>query len=74
VYEDGEWKINHHHSSIMPEGIVTAEPITKDEVRDLFQLWNGGEIFGSSVASVKEESYALTTLPSPGHARPEEGR
>ncbi|EJK51397.1 hypothetical protein THAOC_29434 [Thalassiosira oceanica] len=43
VYEDGEWKINHHHSSIMPEGIVTAEPITKDEVRDLFQLWNGGE-------------------------------
>ena len=44
VYEDGEWKINHHHSSIMPEGIVTAEPITKDEVRDLFQLWNGGEM------------------------------
>ncbi|EJK63042.1 hypothetical protein THAOC_16321 [Thalassiosira oceanica] len=41
VYEDGEWKINHHHSSILPEGIVTAEPITKDEVRDLFQLWNG---------------------------------
>ncbi|KAL9187439.1 hypothetical protein ACHAXT_001542 [Thalassiosira profunda] len=41
VYEDGEWKINHHHSSIMPEGIVTAEPITEDEVRGLFQLWNG---------------------------------
>merc|ERR1711966_54876 len=41
VFEDGEWKINHHHSSVMPEGIVTAEPITKDEVRDLFQLWNG---------------------------------
>eukprot|EP00573_Skeletonema_grethae_P003186 CAMPEP_0201687460 /NCGR_PEP_ID=MMETSP0578-20130828/1516_1 /ASSEMBLY_ACC=CAM_ASM_000663 /TAXON_ID=267565 /ORGANISM="Skeletonema grethea, Strain CCMP 1804" /LENGTH=591 /DNA_ID=CAMNT_0048171619 /DNA_START=13 /DNA_END=1788 /DNA_ORIENTATION=+ len=40
VYEDGEWKINHHHSSIMPEGIVTAEPITKDEVRSLFGLWN----------------------------------
>jgi len=40
VYEDGEWKINHHHSSIMPEGIVTAEPITKEEVRSLFGLWN----------------------------------
>lgn len=40
VYEDGEWKISHHHSSIMPEGIVTAEPITEDEVRDLFKLWN----------------------------------
>ena len=35
-----EWKIAHHHSSIMPEGIVTAAPITKDEVRSLFGLWN----------------------------------
>jgi uncharacterized protein (TIGR02246 family) len=41
VFEDGEWKISHHHSSVMPEGIVTAEPITSDEVRDLFGLWNG---------------------------------
>jgi uncharacterized protein (TIGR02246 family) len=40
VYEDGEWKISHHHSSIMPEGIVTAQPITKDEVRSLFGRWN----------------------------------
>jgi hypothetical protein len=22
VYEDGEWKISHHHSSIMPESIL----------------------------------------------------
>jgi len=40
VFEDGEWKISHHHSSVMPEGIVTAEPITKPEVRSLFKLWN----------------------------------
>jgi uncharacterized protein (TIGR02246 family) len=40
VYEDNEWKINHHHSSIMPEGIVAAEPITEKEVRGLFNLWN----------------------------------
>eukprot|EP00956_Cyclotella_meneghiniana_P003628 scaffold4432_cov76-Cyclotella_meneghiniana.AAC.5 len=40
VYEDGEWKINHHHSSIMPEGIVTAQPVTKDEIRALFTKWN----------------------------------
>jgi len=41
VYEDGEWKIQHHHSSIMPEGIVSSiEPITEDEVRGLFSLWN----------------------------------
>jgi uncharacterized protein (TIGR02246 family) len=40
VFEDDEWKINHHHSSMMPEGLVTAEPITKEEVRALFNLWN----------------------------------
>jgi len=40
VYEDNEWKISHHHSSIMPEGIVAAEPITETEVRSLFGLWN----------------------------------
>jgi len=40
VYQDGEWKISHHHSSVMPEGIVTAEPITKEEVQGLFGLWN----------------------------------
>jgi uncharacterized protein (TIGR02246 family) len=40
VYEDGCWKISHHHSSVMPEGIPTAQPITKDEVKGLFKLWN----------------------------------
>uniref|UniRef100_A0A7S2Y1I1 Calcium/calmodulin-dependent protein kinase II association-domain domain-containing protein n=1 Tax=Fibrocapsa japonica TaxID=94617 RepID=A0A7S2Y1I1_9STRA len=40
VYEGGEWKISHHHSSVMPEGIVTAEPITEEEVKGLFNLWN----------------------------------
>merc|ERR1712127_973180 len=40
VYEGGEWKIAHHHSSIMPEGIITAEPITETEVRSLFGRWN----------------------------------
>ena len=40
VYEEGEWMISHHHSSVMPEGNVTAEPITETEVRSLFNLWN----------------------------------
>jgi uncharacterized protein (TIGR02246 family) len=40
VYEDGAWKIAHHHSSIMPEGIDVATPITDDEVKGLFNLWN----------------------------------
>jgi len=41
VYEDGQWKIAHHHSSQMPEEI-TAGPvsITNEEVRGLFHLWN----------------------------------
>ena len=40
VFEDNEWKISHHHSSVMPEGNVTAQPITETEVRSLFNLWN----------------------------------
>ena len=24
VQEDGQWKIQHHHSSVMPEGIATG--------------------------------------------------
>ena len=40
VYEDGKWMISHHHSSLMPEEVVRPTPITKDEVRGLFGLWN----------------------------------
>jgi hypothetical protein len=39
VKEDGIWKIQHHHSSVMPEGTF-GEPITESEVRGLFSLWN----------------------------------
>lgn len=39
VWEDGEWKISHHHSSLLPEG-TQPTPITEDEVRDLFLVWN----------------------------------
>ena len=40
VQEDGIWKIQHHHSSVMPEEIAMGKPITEDEVRGLFSLWN----------------------------------
>ena len=40
VFENNSWKIAHHHSSVMPEGIDIATPITEDEVRGLFHLWN----------------------------------
>merc|ERR1712157_387650 len=52
VFEDGEWKISHHHSSAMPEGLIASAmklkeiessstpTITKQDVTDLFHLWN----------------------------------
>lgn len=48
VMEDGQWKIAHHHSSVMPEGIDIATPITKEEVQGLFYLWNDALATGDS--------------------------
>jgi uncharacterized protein (TIGR02246 family) len=39
VYEDDEWKIMHHHSSVMP-GDVTAKFIGEKEAKELFNGWN----------------------------------
>jgi len=40
-YEDGEWKIAHHHSSVMPEAQLAGGKVIGDaEVRGLFSLWN----------------------------------
>ncbi|KAL7558349.1 hypothetical protein ACA910_004014 [Epithemia clementina (nom. ined.)] len=38
VFEDGEWKIAHQHSSAMPES--GKDQITEEECRGLFNLWN----------------------------------
>jgi hypothetical protein len=40
VYEDGAWKISHHHSSLMPEEVVRPVAVSKEEVRVFFNLWN----------------------------------
>jgi hypothetical protein len=40
VKEDGIWKIQHHHSSVMPEEIALGKAITESEVRGLFSLRN----------------------------------
>ncbi|KAL7475721.1 hypothetical protein ACHAW6_001628 [Cyclotella cf. meneghiniana] len=64
VYEDGEWKISHHHSSIMPEGIVTAQPITKDEVRGLFDLWNNALASKDPVKVARRYSKSAVLLPT----------
>merc|ERR1712051_808386 len=39
VFEDGEWKISQHHSSVMPEA-SKPKTITKEEAGKLFHLWN----------------------------------
>jgi uncharacterized protein (TIGR02246 family) len=39
IYEDGEWKISHHHSSAMPEAKL-GQKISEAQVKDLFSLWN----------------------------------
>ena len=39
--EDGEWKILHHHSSVMPETILTPSMTDEEKsIRSLFDEWN----------------------------------
>ena len=64
VFEDGQWKISHHHSSIMPEGIVTAQPITKDEVRGLFSLWNNALATEDPIKVANRYSKQAVLLPT----------
>lgn len=40
VQEDGIWKIQHHHSSVMPEENIIGVSISENEVKGLFNLWN----------------------------------
>jgi hypothetical protein len=40
VYDDDKWKIAHHHWSMMPEKTAVGQFITKEQVRNLFHLWN----------------------------------
>ena len=36
VWEDGEWKINHHHSSVMPEGTMAQVSVHKSLFEHIF--------------------------------------
>jgi uncharacterized protein (TIGR02246 family) len=65
VYENGEWMISHHHSSLMPEEVVRPKAITKDEVRGLFNLWNDALATGDPqqvAARYTEDAVLLPTL------------
>jgi len=57
VYEHGQWKISHHHSSVMPEASKSTGngvKVTVDQIRNLFYLWNDalGMFFGRTAADV----------------------
>ena len=63
VYEDGEWKISHHHSSVLPEA-QQGKPITEEEVRNLFQLWNSALATEDPDAVAKRYSSKAILLPT----------
>ncbi len=65
VYENGQWMISHHHSSLMPEEVVRPKAITKDEVRGLFNLWNDALATGDPrqvAARYTQDAVLLPTL------------
>lgn len=64
VFEDGEWRISHHHSSVMPEGITLAAPMTKERVRNLFQLWNDALATGDSETVASRYATEAVLLPT----------
>jgi uncharacterized protein (TIGR02246 family) len=39
VFEDGQWKISHHHSSTMPEE-KSGPNLSAQDAKNLFYLWN----------------------------------
>ena len=62
---DGTWKILHHHSSLMPEGMVAkGESITEQEVKDLFQLWNDALKTGNPATVAKRYAKEGVLLPT----------
>ena len=63
VYEDGDWKIAHHHSSQMPEE-VNGQPITKTEVQNLFSLWNDALLTLDSSKVAERYSKEAVLLPT----------
>ena len=67
VFEDGEWKIAHHHSSVMPEGFLNGpkgEVLEDDEIRGLFNLWNDALATGDPAKVAARYSKNAILLPT----------
>lgn len=65
AFEDGQWMISHHHSSLMPEEVVRPAKITESEVRGLFNLWNNALATGDPqqvAARYSKDAVLLPTL------------
>jgi len=66
VFEDGQWKISHHHSSFMPESVTpnSAPELSKDQVQNLFYLWNDALATLDPDAVAKRYSKNAVLLPT----------
>ena len=64
VKEDGQWKIAHHHSSVMPEGITVGQDIDDAQVRNLFHLWNDALATGDSKVVASRYAKNAVLLPT----------
>lgn len=63
VFEDGEWKISQHHSSVMPEASKPKD-ISEEEVKNLFQLWNSALATEDPDAVAKRYASKAVLLPT----------
>jgi len=63
LFEDGEWKISQHHSSVMPEA-GKAQVVNEAEVINLFQLWNSALATQDPVAVARRYARKAVLLPT----------
>lgn len=64
AFEDGQWVISHHHSSLMPQEVVRPTKITETEVRGFFDLWNDALHTGQPYTVAARYSKDAVLLPT----------
>ena len=53
VWEDGQWKISHHHSSVMPEAFLGPAPVPEHIDMEV-EVTNGAEVEKVNGVDVEE--------------------
>jgi len=56
--------ISHHHSSLMPQEVVRPTPVTEDQVRGFFGLWNDALATGDPQKVADRYSRDAVLLPT----------